>query len=66
MSLFGYAKMAHVKKLFEGFQHRLDCADSDRRRIKANADKFGGQLTDLECKVKALEEGKKNAGKHKH
>lgn len=66
MSLFGYAKITHIKKLVERMDNRLDAADSDRRRIKANADKFGGLLTDLECRVKQLEEAKSHARKHKH
>ena len=64
MSLFGFAKQYDMLKLYNKLVMRLDAADSDRRRLKGNLDKLGAQVTDLECKVKSLTEGKCN-GKHK-
>ncbi len=63
MSLFGYAKEYDMMKLYNKLVMRADAADTDRRRIKDNADKFGGLLTDLECRVKKLEGGHKHGRK---
>ena len=65
MSLFGFAKTYDMLKLYNKLVMRLDAADSDRRRLKGNLDKLGGQVTDLECKIKNLEGGKCNGKKHK-
>ena len=66
MSLFKGKELKQLNKNLGIFERRLDAADTDRRSIKDNADKFGGLLTDLDCKVKSLKEGKCNAKKHKH
>ena len=39
-------------------ENRLDAADTDRRRIKDNADKQGGMMVDLECRLNKLEDVK--------
>jgi len=65
MSLFGHATKKYVDKWTNRFENRLDAADADRRRLKGNLDKLGSQVTDLECKLKSLTEGKCNAKKHK-
>ena len=57
--------LAAISKRQDIFERRLDAADSDRRRLKGNLDKLGAQVTDLECKLKSLTEGKCNAKKHK-
>jgi len=65
MSLFKGKEIKQFKKDLRIFENRLDAADTDRRRIKANTDKQGGQIVDLECKLNKLLEGKSNAGKHR-
>ncbi len=63
MSLFKGREIKNLEYVVERVERRLDAGDVDRRRIKGNLDKLGEQVTDLECKVKSLEEGKCNAGK---
>lgn len=66
MSLFGGMSKKEVMKQINILYNRCVDADGDRRRIKDNADKFGGMLTDLECRLNKLEEGLKHGKKHKH
>lgn len=60
MSLFGYAKKDWVRKHFLFYDTQHYNATDDRRRIKDNADKLGGAITDLECRVNALEVNRKH------
>ena len=65
MSLFKGKEIKELTFAVLGHERRLDAADTDRRRLKGNLDKLGGQVTDLECKVKSLKEGKCNGSKRK-
>ncbi len=66
MSLFKGEEIKHIYAVLRRLETRADATDTDRRRIKDNADKQGGAIIDLECKVNKLLEGKKDGKKHKH
>ena len=66
MSLFKGKEIKDIERFLGIFEDRLNAADSDRRRIKDNADKFGGLLTDLECRIGKLEVARSHGKKHKH
>ena len=55
-----------VESTLNRFDARLNAADNHRRRMENNADKLGGAITDLECKINKLLEDYKNAKSCKH
>ena len=63
MSLFKGKEIKVVNRFLGIFENRLNAADTDRRRIKDNADVHGGRLIDLECKVNKLLEDNKHGRK---
>ncbi len=63
MSLFKGEEIKIIQRILARHERRLDAADADRRRIKDNQDKLGGELTDLTCRLNKLEEAKKHGRK---